>query len=123
MYFRLRGNVIFIYHPFHDIPPSLTLRGMNDNYRASYNALLYAPVIRNLGVMNQMLISKYLDYGMIATARDLQKIDTMLIRLIKGYNPDQPCDEDGRWTSEGADDEPADSSGLAPYIMGSRTIR
>ena len=88
------------------------------DYHASYKRLLYAPVDScNLGIMNQVLMSKYLDYGMVATAQDLQRLSTLCsFACSKTMKiPDQPRDDYGRWTSDGSDDEPDDSSGLPPY--------
>jgi hypothetical protein len=40
------------------------------------------PVICNLGQMNQMLIHKSLNFGLLPQARELQHIERQLIRLI-----------------------------------------
>ena len=42
----------------------------------------YVPIIRNLGVMNQYLISRSLDLGLIEQAKQLKQIDEHLIWLL-----------------------------------------
>lgn len=46
-------------------------------------AAQYVPIICNLGVMNQMLLSKSLDFGLINDARRLQHIDRQLHWLLR----------------------------------------
>jgi hypothetical protein len=43
----------------------------------------YLPIIQNLGLMNQYLISKYLDYGLIKEVTQLKNIEYQLLRLLE----------------------------------------
>ncbi|MCD6035584.1 MAG: hypothetical protein K0R63_1325 [Rickettsiales bacterium] len=51
------------------------------------DAMDFIPIIRNLGVMNQYLISRSLDLGMLGEARELKQIDTYLIYFLQKSVP------------------------------------
>lgn len=55
---------------------------MKDFLTSSQSALQYIPIIRNLGVMNQHLISSCLDYGLVNEAMRFKQIDTELMQLL-----------------------------------------
>lgn len=48
----------------------------------NHNNLEYISAINNLGIKNQSLISKYLDYGLIAEAKQLCSVDRELKQLL-----------------------------------------
>jgi hypothetical protein len=72
-------------------------------YHDSYNQLLYAPVIRNLGVMNQILIECSINFGWIDEIHQLQRIDKHLVGLLSRKDIEPDMDWDDIWSYDNRD--------------------
>ena len=61
---------------FRGANPIIIFRSMKTHFE-------YAPIICNMGLMNQHLIAKSLDFGLIQEAKSLQVIDHQLMALLQ----------------------------------------